>query len=161
MGSWWQIDLPYEATSVQGYCLDISECHVHGQFFDIIPSSLLETRYSDKNKANSKSNAFPRGRVHTTQMDVKRNTLNANQIYQLYIWTLQSGNVQKTRQSTNLNRIWISKSWGNAKPPELTVAWSANAANSQTQTEDMAAKINVNVPFKISHKASPCRGGHC
>lgn len=24
----------------------------------------------------------------------------------------------------------------------------------------MAAKINVSVPFKISHKASPCRGGH-
>lgn len=163
MGYWWQTERPKEATSVQRCWLDISQGHVHSQFKN--QPVFLVRNPAPADKANSKRNAFPQG--------WQTLTFTPHQWMWSDIRPLPASSVNSTFEHLNiwigprtqkaiewhLNCILIISSKSYAKPHKLTV--TANAASSQTQTEDMAAKINVTVPFKISHKASPCRGGHC
>lgn len=163
MGYWWQTERPKEATSVQRCWLGISQGHVHSQFKN--QPVFLVRNPAPADKANSKRNAFPQGWQTLTftphqwmWSDIRplpASSVNSR-FQHLNIWI--GPRTQKPIE-WHLNGILIISSKSYAKPPKLTV--TANAASSQTQTEDMAAKINVTVPFKISHKASPCRGGHC
>lgn len=143
MGYWWQTERPKEATSVQRCWLDISQGHVHSQFKN--QPVFLVRNPAPADKANSKRNAFPQGWQTLTSTphqwmwsDIRplpASSVNSR-FQHLNIWI--GPRTQKPIE-WHLNGILIISSKSYAKPPKLTV--TANAASSQTQTEDMAAKI--------------------